>query len=273
LKLTTGLLFETTDYISRFIINPDTDINIAIDGVKPSERIIPLLEFCDYDIEKFIFSSTYKNLSPYKIYRDIIFKYIVKSKYPWLGGGWRGKDFIEDRLNKDLNNCLFQANLNQPSDDIAWQWWSELIFYCRNISKTNLEEIGNIGHQLSFDYEKNRTSSDPIRTYISNTKAGYDLTSILSQNSTDKILIEVKASVKPINIAYANVTYNEWKAASDRENYFFHLWLLDDPNNHKLAILEKDRVINEKPSNLGLGEWSEYRISFLQFQEDFKHTG
>ncbi|MDB4072566.1 DUF3883 domain-containing protein [Gammaproteobacteria bacterium] len=266
MNLTSGILIKTAKHVSRHLTVPNLNLYSEIEGIDPKFQIHPLLNLC-----KLSDISLFQDKSVIEIYRSIIFAYITNNQtYTWLPGAWRGKKFIFDRLSDDLKSCLFQADLLETIEPTSSNWWDQLILHCRYLSDQGTNIIGDKGHDLSYDYEFKRVYKYPVRTYIENTEAGYDLTSKESHNSEKKLLIEVKASEKPLDHAYANISFNEWKVASDHDNYIFHFWSLADANNPTIAVLSRDMVIEEKPSNLGLGEWTSYRIQFSKFLNHFK---
>ena len=166
-----------------------------------------------------------------------------------------------------MNACFIQADLYNQENSLMEDWWDKLYSYSRARAEKNFKKIGREGEQLSYEYEKRRVNINPIKEYILNTSAGYDLLSRLSHNSNEKLMIEIKTSTKTLDKAKAYITKNEYNMAVRHYNYVFHFWLLKEK---KLAILDRQLVLDTAPINLKEGTWEEFKVPFKTFKDKFR---
>ena len=71
---------------------------------------------------------------------------------------------------------------------------------------------------------------------IDSNLAGYDIKSRVSEDSSDILLIEVKASTYALGQAVFHVTSHEWNVALTSRAYVFHLWCLSN-SKKMLAVI------------------------------------
>ena len=272
MKLTPGLLISSRTYLKRRLEHKYFDAYTDINSTISVSEIIPFLQYLEImDRENNIVRIT-NNLSDEQILQEILFIYILKRdkdkdiNYRWMTRAYKGIEFIKDRLDDNMNACLRQANLFNEDSLFMEDWWDKIYSYSRQKIDGLHEETGRQGEKLSFIYEHQRVGIKPRKEYIMNTSAGYDLLSLFSHNSKEKLLIEVKSSNLPINKAEAFITKNEFFVAKDHHNYKFHFWLL---NEKKLAILDRELIINEAPINQEAGTWDTYKIPFVVYKNFF----
>jgi hypothetical protein len=275
LKLTPGLLLVSRAYIKRKLDLDYFDDETYIEGINPTKEIIPFLKYLNLldsnnNIQEFNLETQDE-----KILQRILFIYITKrdkdedEDFRWMTRAYKGINFIKDRLDDNMNACLRQANLYNDDSELMEEWWDQVYTYSREKTQESYQETGREGEKLSFLYEFQRVGKKPRKEYIQNTSAGFDLLSIHSHNSNEKLMIETKSSISSINQAEAFVTRNELDMAIEHSNYIFHFWLIREK---KLAVLDRKSVIATAPKNENEGRWEKFRVPFATFKNNFKEV-
>lgn len=103
---------------------------------------------------------------------------------------------------------------------------------------------------------------------IDSNLAGYDIKSRVSEDSSDILLIEVKASTYALGQAVFHVTSHEWNVALTSRAYVFHLWCLSD-SKKMLAVISPDELLPYIPTNNLEGQWESAQIPFSCFEGQF----
>tara|TARA_B100000886_G_C20413986_1_gene488423 strand:+ start:476 stop:1270 length:795 start_codon:yes stop_codon:yes gene_type:complete len=255
----------------KFFFEDDT----YIEGIDPTLDIIPFLKYLEILDSNNNINEIKKQDTDEQILQKILFIYIVKKdknsdeSFRWIKRAYKGIDFIKDILDDNMNACFRQADLYNQDSSLMEEWWDRIYSYSRDRAEKNFQKIGREGEKLSYKYEEHRVNAKPIKEYILNTSAGYDLLSKFSHNSNDKLMIEIKASTKTINKAEAYITRNEYDMATRHNNYVFHFWLLTE---RKLAILDRGLVLDNAPNNINEGIWEKFKVPFLTFKDKFTHV-
>lgn len=273
MRLSPGLLLITRAFIKRKLALDYFEDETNIEGISPTAKIIPFLKYLNLLDENNHIQEFNSEVSDEKILQRILFIYILKKDedededFRWMTRAYKGIDFIKDRLDDNMNACLRQANLYNDDSELMEEWWDQIYAYSREKTQESHQETGREGEKLSFLYEFQRVGKKPRKEYIQNTSAGFDLLSIHSHNSMEKLMIETKSSVSSINKAEAFITRNELDMAIEHSNYVFHFWLLKEK---KLAILDRESVIMTAPKNENEGRWEKFKVPFITFVDQFK---
>ena len=275
MKLTPGLLLSSRAFIKRKLALDYFDDETYIEGINPTIDIIPFLKYLNLLDENNYVKEFDTEISDEKILQRILFIYILKrdkdedEDFRWMTRAYKGIDFIKDRLDDNMNACLRQANLYNDDSELMEEWWDQIYAYSREKTQESFQETGREGEKLSFLYELQRVGKKPRKEYIQNTSAGFDLLSIHSHNSNEKLMIETKSSISSIIQAEAFITRNELDMAIEHSNYIFHFWLLREK---KLAVLDRELVIATAPKNENEGRWEKFKVPFATFQNNFKEV-
>jgi hypothetical protein len=161
----------------------------------------------------------------------------------------------------EVEQCFDEAGLLGNYDLEVIQWWDKLSSIVRGLSEDVYLTIGRYGERLSCIYEENRTHIKPKWQAIESNLSGYDILSQKSENETDPLRIEVKASSHEGKIK-VHITRNEWEVASNSEEYLFHIWKLKP--KIKLYILKADDIKMHIPLEIGNGIWEKVEICFTE---------
>ncbi len=135
-----------------------------------------------------------------------------------------------------------------------------------------LDDVGRSGEQLTIQYEEIRTGFTPDWRSIESNLAGYDILSQRSAENSEKILIEVKSSMQPVESACLIISRHEWDTAKMKNNllrYLFYLWDLST-NEQKLAIIGAKDMCSQIPNDSESGLWESVRVPFRIFADQFK---
>ena len=206
------------------------------------------------------------------LYRDILKGYISVCKPIWAKRIPLGRKESYDFMTEEEQLCFFKSGLmNTPLSEDVVLWWDAIAEKEDLNKKNNKTKTGRKGEFLTIQYERNRTKKEPAWVSIESNLAHYDILSQVSDTDSNNILIEVKASTQSLSFAQFNITNDEWIFASEPCNisrYYIYLWLIGAPN--KLAIIPYKEIVNNIPSNSGLGKWQEVSIPFIAYKNSFR---
>lgn len=178
----------------------------------------------------------------------------------------KGREETKHFLPTEVYQCFSEAGLFGQFDDKLIQMWDNIALAYRNFNHKKLLYIGRKGEKLSFNYEKQRTNTNPIWQSLESNLSGFDILSVVSEKKNDKLRIEVKSTESKLDYARLYITQNEWETALSSRQYIFHLWLLNP--SPKLYIIEKDIVEAHIPQNKNDGCWQNVMIPFKSLIED-----
>ena len=178
----------------------------------------------------------------------------------WASLLLKGRTEAKNFLPPDALQCFKECGLFGDLTDDLIKFWDKLSLAYRNYSQKRMTEIGRAGEKLSFDHELNRTGKAPLWQSIESNLAGFDLLSTIDTNSTQKLKIEVKATMSNLSYAKFHISKNEWNTALASINYVFHLWHLEQ--NPTLYVVSLNRITEHMPSNKGDGDWESVEIPF-----------
>lgn len=172
-------------------------------------------------------------------------------------------------MSKDEKACFTDAGLlSDHLDPGIITWWDIIATKIRTQDQQAKNETGRLGERNTIKYERNRTNSEPIWMSIDSNLAGYDIKSRVSEDSSDILLIEVKASTYALGQAVFHVTSHEWNVALTSRAYVFHLWCLSD-SKKMLAVISPDELLPYIPTNNLEGQWESAQIPFSCFEGQF----
>lgn len=258
---------------------PKRDISRVIYSIK-SDDLIDIATKCGWiknksdsiilNTEKF--SADIRRVDYYdneSFYWEVIRDFIRFCKPSW---GYKipfGVEETKSLMNQDALIVMNRYGLFDYENEKMVLWWNKLGNEIRAENNQQKEETGLAGEMLTIKYETNRTGVKPEWISIKSAYAGYDIQSRLDSNDPSEILIEVKTSNQPINLAKFYLTDNEWSVAStSSEQYYIYLWLLRE-QYLELAILRKNDVEKFIPINNNGGEWKTAAIPFDLFKNKF----
>ena len=172
-------------------------------------------------------------------------------------------------MSKDEESCFLEAGLLSDNiDEKVVEWWDSAARQIRALADQEKNETGRSGEISTIKYEKMRTGFEPVWMSVDSNLAGYDIRSVISKDGSSTLLIEVKASYKPLDGADFYVSSNEWRVALSSSAYVFHLW--NFCNNKKLlAIVAPNEVLPYIPTNNLEGKWESAKIPYSCFKEKF----
>ena len=195
----------------------------------------------------------------YKIYRNMLEKYICSCSPVWAARIPFGRKEVYFFLNEDEQRCFIEARLMNEYDKETVKWWDEVSAFVRKSHDIKLSEEGREGEYLSIEYEHKRTGMVPRLVSLDSNLLGYDIESIVSSENEDRLLIEVKTTVLEDNEATIYLSENEWSVASTNANYLFHIWNIQTSVPKLMIVTAKD-IEGNIPQNLGEGNWVSVKI-------------
>lgn len=204
------------------------------------------------------------------MWMNALFDYISICRPAWSNMIPNGRKEVYLFMTNDEKRCFNEAGLMESTDKIIVDWWDKVASLFRDISQEASEDIGREGERRTLLYEEKRTGIKPHWESIDSNFSGYDIASIKEPGSNERILIEVKSSLKELKEAKMIITRNEWNVASCDYNinrYFFYLWLLGRTN--QLAIIPANVIKEHIPSDMGGGQWKTLEVPFNQFRQYF----
>ena len=263
-------------YNLLYVIGSEKLINFSLDWSLSTGLL------CDNDgimtISKRV-ESGYSINSRKEFFLNLLRDYILEQKPYWVA-------FFSDDIETlsisipqpwlDLLNSADLLDFNLPETS---EWWSCVISHFESFDKENSKLVGNIGEELTIDFELTRLRAENVNISSSSViwvskfsdNFGYDISSTAGKLITDKpnqrIFIEVKAS----QLRYSSMfrfflSRNEWETAlKNPDTYFLYLWNDIDLENQKppsgpwvlLARQLFDMIPSEKSDSC---KWMELQI-------------
>lgn len=201
--------------------------------------------------------------------RQMLADYVLKAAPIWSNRIPYGRREAAIFMSKDEKACFADAGL--LSDHLnpgVVAWWDRIALQIRTQTQQANSETGRLGERNTITYERSRTNSEPIWMSVDSNLAGYDIKSCVNKDSSDALLIEVKASTYALGQAAFHVTSHEWNVALTSRAYVFHLWCLSS-NKKMLAIISPSEVLPYIPTNNLDGQWESAKIPFSCFRDKF----
>ncbi len=208
------------------------------------------------------------------MYRDILRNYIAVCRPIWARRIPYGRNEAFRIMSEEEQVCFKKAGLMcSPVTREEVDWWDSIAELERQEIERWQDDIGRKGEELTIEYEKKRTKTNPIWESINSNLAGFDIISQVSDTDPRQLLIEVKSSTRGMEDAYFFISQNEWNFASagcNQNRYFFYIWNLE--NKIQLAIVSYAEMARHIPVDSGLGEWDNVRIPFSAFEDAFNYV-
>lgn len=190
---------------------------------------------------------------------------VIAGDFPtWAERAIYGRDEAVSYCGSSDHQVLKEAGLLNPWDDELILWWDQLASRLRMAKSQERLRTGRIAEAKSMKYEERRTGSRPLWASLDSSFFGYDVLSIAERGETAELCIEVKGSERSSKDADFVLTVHEWRTASRKNNYNFHLWSLNP--YPRLFVVTIDDVRPHVPTNCGRGRWEAVRIPFGPFQ-------
>jgi hypothetical protein len=182
-----------------------------------------------------------------------------------------GRKQTLDFLPEEIFQCFDEAGLVEGRAEEIVDWWDKLAMAVRGIQNDINLTTGRYGERLSYEYEKKRTGNEPNWMAIESNHEGFDIISILSQDDSARLLIEVKSTLGNFNDSDFYLSRKEAYAAQISKNYIFHLWELNKKS--KFVIVSSSEVLQHVPKDINLGKWESVKIPFNAFEKKFIEFG
>lgn len=206
-----------------------------------------------------------------ELWKIILNSYIAECKPAWSRRIPYGRKEAFLFMNEEEQRCFLEAGLMDSFQDDVLKWWDTIAEAERLKENAMLDDIGRAGEKLTLKYEEARTGVIPDWRSIETNLSGYDILSQFSANDTRRLLIEVKSSTKPPEIAEAIISRHEWDTANLENNYsryLFYFWYLGGDFN-RLAIINVEELKKHIPQDGESGKWTAVSVPFVVFSERF----
>ena len=199
----------------------------------------------------------------------LLIEYCDKIKLPWQNLIPKGRQHVLNFAPIQVVQLFHEANVAKGIDANIVKFWDRLSLVSRQHLQYSLVEIGRAGERLSLQYERIRTEREPTWLSLENNLLGYDLASVISKTNHESLFIETKCSEKSIGYASFFLSRNEWKVASEKPNFKFHLWCLNE-EDFSLATLDVAELEVCIPKDRAAGKWVTIEIPFSHFEKSFE---
>ena len=205
------------------------------------------------------------------LWRVILSQYISVCQPAWVKRIPYGRKEAYLVMNEEEQRCFSEAGLIDSQADAVLTWWDSLAEIERIKKQEQNNEVGRQGEKLTMRYEEVRTGVKPDWRSIESNLAGYDILSQRSADNKEKILIEAKASTKPMENACAIISRHEWETASMANNkgrYYFYFWCISSAKTI-LARIAVNEIRPHMPIDGTTGLWDNAQIPFSAFSCHF----
>jgi hypothetical protein len=182
----------------------------------------------------------------------------------WIQNAIQGRRQVLDFVSTPIAQVFLEAGLVDGTSADVVAFWDTLAQEARGQRNSTLLQIGRNGERLSIAYETIRTGRTPRWVAIDNNADGFDLLSVVSNTSTQKLSIEVKATTVG-TAAVMHISRNEWDYALSARTHVFHLWDMATPEP-RLAVLLCEDIGEHIPVDNKDGVWQEVTIPFNSFE-------
>jgi len=200
--------------------------------------------------------------------RLLLIDYVEAMSPSWLYLTPSGRRETLLQAPPGIRQVIVESGLAYDDDEDAVAFWDGLAARARGSRDASLAEIGRRGERLTVEHERTRTGVLPKWIALDSSSDGYDVLSMVSASDQRRLTVEVKASERPLSLAYFHLTRNEWEMANESLNHVFHLWSLVGPRP-MLATLSINHVLAHVPADSGDGCWKSVSIPFEAFAGEF----
>ena len=213
---------------------------------------------------------TKQKLRFYKV-QLLILDFIKETQPHWVHILRGEKIFALQYIPEGVRQVIQECGLADDANESTTAFWNEVKNYVSNDDASRTGEIGHKGERLTIRYEKDRTGVDPLWTAMEDSKAGYDVGSVVSSSDLSLLRIEAKATIVQMSDAIFYISENEWKVATQDGAHRFYLWLIRKSET-MLARLDVGDIRSSIPENRGFGAWKKVGIPYKQFESKFSVT-
>lgn len=257
-------MYELKNAINYSIDSLDIFDFICECGWASIDNNVPILSKRGKEINKL------KNQAYYDEKMKLMLKdYITIAKPIWAYRIPYGRKEASTFMTKDELSCFNEANLLSDDPNLsAVDWWDDISSLFRGDINLKMLQIGRDGEKLTVQFETKRVKRKPIWQSIDSNLSGFDIISTTTEESTDKLFIEVKTTNESIENATFHISENEWNVANKSKYYSFYLWHLNE-DVIQLAILSKEDIVQHIPTNNDSGKWESVKIPFRNFKDKF----
>lgn len=261
LPIKDGLLLAV---VGNFIIKKDGSYSLNENG----KRIVSLS----------------KNEEPNaKILRELLLPLILKIAPSWMAFSNLPSQERGLAIPPIAYEVLKKAGLlDTPFSYEVKKWWSTLQQEDIEIDKKYRKMIGDIGEELTMNYEEDRLKNgctqelSNIIDHVSkkNENIGFDISSFFGflqpniHHSHENLMIEVKSTTSSGDNFRFYLTRNEWEMANKNiDKYLFYMWMGINIEkrksiNNKPMILSSKTISRYIPTDIHKdGKWTECRIT------------
>ncbi|QRR08576.1 DUF3883 domain-containing protein [Burkholderia sp. MS455] len=202
--------------------------------------------------------------------RQAVIHYVQVERPDWLQLSLDGRSRCMKFGPTGIIQTISEAYLAEGYDSDVIAFWDLLAAIARGQRSAALNTIGRRGERLSLDFEKQRTSREPVWRSIESNSDGYDVLSIVSASNQVRMQIEVKTSTSGIR-GMAHLTRNEWDQTELMSHHTLHFWDLHDEIRPRLAIVPRADIAAHVPNDRTLGRWTECEVPFSAFEDLFAY--
>lgn len=282
IRLSANVLDAVVSFLRQVFIRPEVPLSYRllskINGIAATD-IWELATTCEWCEEKDAFpillesGKTIASLAVKDDYeaalRMLLRDYILQANPTWANRIPSGRKECIYIMKKDEQACFNEAGLlaDHMSMEII-EWWDDIAGIIRSRKDAEKSETGRRGELASIEYEKHRTKQDPVWMSFDSNYAGYDILSVIDKDDQSQMLIEVKASMRPVQDAAFHVTAHEWEVAKTSDHYFFYLWSFSE-GTKRLAAICAAEVEPYIPIDRRTGRWESAEIPYNSFASQF----
>ena len=194
----------------------------------------------------------------------IIKEYIYHCKPDWRNllrlGANKAKFFLPDSIKQLFEEC----GLFNFQDKHTLDWWLSCKKDSQLCNRKNKDEIGFLGEELTYEYEKKRIGKYPEWRSLLDDSSGFDFISTKSPTLSDPYYIESKASKKRLQYATFYISRNEWDTCKlYKDSYSFYFWLLSEQTEtpHKFFYADLAGFI---PKDTSKGRWENSSFKYSE---------
>lgn len=220
-------------------------------------RIEEILKLANIEIKdsQIVFNTEIDN--QYTLIQRIYASYIFNTNPIWFKYAWGGKAKVSAMIDEVSQGCIEQ--LFPYSSEFEDDWWMMIMHKSRALFENEKQFIGFQGEKLALKFEEKRVNETPLKMFMENSGAGYDLESKNAIGSKDKRYIEVKTTKGSFNQGTAHITKNEFNKSKDLQNYYFYFVSIEEGS---ITIFDSEDVNRHAPHDFLDGKWEVFKVEF-----------
>ena len=195
---------------------------------------------------------------------QIIKEYIYYFKPIWrnlLGlGANKARLFLPDSIKQLFDEC----GLFDFEDKKILEWWQSCKKDSHLCNRTNKDEIGFLGEELTYEYEMKRVGNYPEWRSLLDDSSGFDFISTKSATLSKPFYIDSKASQRNLKNATFYISRNEWETCKlYRDSYSFYFWLLSVKPHIPHKFFYSD-LVGFIPKDTSKGRWENSSFKYSE---------